>query len=122
MATGLSRETREAVYARDGYSCVRCFRTSGLSVHHRRPRGMGGTSLDDVHHKANLITLHGDGVTGCHGWVESHRTLAYALGYLCPSWEDPEAWPVYRGRGVWQQPGESWTPAQPQPGQSAEPM
>jgi hypothetical protein len=69
---------------------------------------------------ANLIVLDGDGVRGCHGYVESHRAESYRLGYLVPSGEDPAAWPVYRGRGFWQQPGEGWVAAWPQPGQSAD--
>lgn len=81
--------TVELVWIRDNGSCARCCR--GLSrpdrgrswsVHHRRPRGVGGTSLAWVNLPANLVLLCGSGVTGCHGWVESHRGEAIELGWL----------------------------------------
>lgn len=54
-----------------------------FSVHHRQPRGMGGSSLD-VNRASNLLLLCGSGTTGCHGMVESQRVLAYAHGWLVP--------------------------------------
>jgi hypothetical protein len=45
-----------------------------VSVHHRRPRMMGGSRNESTYIKpANLIVLCGSGTTGCHGWVESNR-------------------------------------------------
>lgn len=51
-------------------------------MHHRRPRGMGGTTRVDVHGLAVLVLIHGDGTTGCHWWVEDHRDEARARGFL----------------------------------------
>lgn len=116
MSTALPRGVRQAVYERDEWACIRCFIASALQVHHRHPRKSGGTSRPDIHDPANLITL----CSRCHAHVESRRTQSYRLGLLVPTGEDPAAWPVYRGRGLWQQPGTAWTPAQPQPDQSAE--
>jgi hypothetical protein len=53
-----------------------------VSIHHRRPRGMGGTDRPDVHSLANLMLVCGTGTVGCHGFLESHRTIAEARGYL----------------------------------------
>lgn len=95
--TGPSTETREAVFRRDGDRCVRCgmfVRTWGASIQHRKPRGMGGTKDPSINSAANLIVLCGDGVRGCHGWVESHRDEAHAAGWSLPWWEDPTAVPV----------------------------
>lgn len=55
-----------------------------VSIHHRRPRGMGGTDRPDTNTLANLMLICGDGVRGCHGWLESYRTIAEARGYLVP--------------------------------------
>ena len=81
----------EKVIARDLGACVRCGRhvahlARGIawSIHHRRPRGAGGTVLAWVSAAANLIILCGSGTTGCHGWVESNRKDARAAGYLVP--------------------------------------
>jgi hypothetical protein len=52
------------------------------SRHHRQPRGAGGSALPGQHTLDRLLLLCGDGVVGCHGWVESHRAQAYARGLL----------------------------------------
>lgn len=77
------------VVVRDLGCCVRCGRHVAhlergreWSIHHRRPRGTGGTSLLWVNAAANLVVLCGSGTTGCHGWIESHRTEAKAAGWL----------------------------------------
>lgn len=77
------------IWERDRGRCVRCgesqvfgYRGRSWSVHHRRPRGMGGTSLPWVAEAANGIVLCGDGVSGCHGWVETHRGEAVEAGWL----------------------------------------
>lgn len=77
------------VVARDMSACVRCGRMvthlargRDWSMHHRRPRGAGGTSLAWVNAPANLVVLSGSGTTGCHGWVEVHRAEARGMGWL----------------------------------------
>ena len=81
----------EKVIARDQGKCARCGRhvahlQRGIawSIHHRRPRGIGGTLLAWVMAVANLIILCGSGTTGCHGWVESQRREAREQGFLVP--------------------------------------
>lgn len=57
------------------------------SVHHRQPRGMGGTSDPDVHSLERLLLVCGGrlaGVRGHHGKVEANREWAYERGYLVP--------------------------------------
>lgn len=72
---------------RDGGLCARCGVTlSGLSsLHHRKPRGMGGTKDPRSDDPRNLIHLCGSGTTGCHGHIESHRQQAYETGWLLRS-------------------------------------
>lgn len=55
------------------------------SIHHRRPRASGGTSLEWVNMAANGVILHGNGTQGCHSEVESNRARALALGFLIPA-------------------------------------
>lgn len=99
----LTPKVRETVSERDQWRCTRCgehvqFRT--VSIHHRRPAGSGGSRRPETHLPANLILLCGSGVTGCHGWVESHRTESYELGLLVHQGIDPAGVSVqtYRGR------------------------
>lgn len=63
------------------------------NTHHRRPRQMGGSRDPVVEDPANHLHLCGDGVRGCHGYVESHRAEAYEKGWLVHSWEDPREVP-----------------------------
>lgn len=65
-----------------------------MSVHHRRPRRMGGTTDPAVNTPANLAILCGSGTTGCHGEIESRRTDAYADGWLLHAGQDPVDVPV----------------------------
>ena len=85
------QKVREAVITRDGNRCLRC-RQSILnvpaSVHHRKPRGMGGTSDLRCNDIRNLVLLCGTGTTGCHGWVESNRASAREDGWLIASFDD----------------------------------
>ena len=84
----VTASTFDLVWSRDEGCCVRCgaalvgARGLSWSVHHRRPRSMGGTKLAWVDRPGNLILLCGSGTTGCHGWVESHRAFARGLGFL----------------------------------------
>jgi hypothetical protein len=87
--TGPDFETKEAVRARFWNRCARCGSYGGGNVHHRRPRGRGGSHItqeDDPENYANclsnLLWLCGSGTTGCHGWVESNRTASYEAGWL----------------------------------------
>jgi 5-methylcytosine-specific restriction protein A len=82
------------VYERDFGRCAKCGLLVGgrrgfdFSVHHRRPRGAGGSkNLGWVNLSGNLILLHGSGVIesgklSCHGEIESNRTDSYHDGFL----------------------------------------
>lgn len=82
---------RDLVRERSGGVCERCGRL-GSNMHHRIPRGMGGTKTKDV--ASVLIFLCGSGTTGCHGWVESHRSEAYETGMLVRRGSDPSYVPI----------------------------
>jgi len=102
----VSDETRWAVFARGGYRCERCYGLEGLggvSIHHRRPRMMGGSKKPELHLSANLILLCGSGVTGCHGWVESNRDKAREQGFLIYKVESASEIPFQDKNGKWWQ-------------------
>lgn len=69
------------------------------SFHHRRPRGMGGTTRTDANTPANLLLLCGTGTTGCHGLIEANRADALATGALLPQTVDPTTVPVSLATG-----------------------
>lgn len=89
--TGPDLSTRNMLWVRARGRCELCGRdlTGGhpFSRHHRRPRGMGGTSLEWVNDITNLLLLCGTATTpgGCHQMVESQRLLAVANGWLIPA-------------------------------------
>lgn len=58
---------------------------SRRSLHHRRPRGMGGTRRVEVHSVAALIDTCGHGTIGCHWYAEQNRTWALDRGLLVPN-------------------------------------
>lgn len=73
-----------------------------FDIHHRRNKGMGGTSRDDVDALYNLLALdphiHNGGPRSVHG----RRDWSQARGYLIPKDEDhPELWPVLLFRRAW---------------------
>lgn len=99
MSRGPSRATLDLVWARDGSACFVCGRPlvrggGGYSVHHRRPRGMGGSRDRVTGSAANLVLLCGSGTDGCHGLVESRRAWALGAGLLLRQSGDPRSVPV----------------------------
>jgi 5-methylcytosine-specific restriction protein A len=91
--TGPDFWTRRAVQGRFGGRCARCG-GPGVTVHHRKPRGMGGTRDPAINYPSNLLWLCGNGTTGCHGWIEHNRASARRSGWLVPYGRDPTQVPV----------------------------
>lgn len=94
---------RMLVLERDQHRCVRCGEYGtpfgDYSLHHRRPRGMGGSKRPDTNLPANIVTLCGSGVTGCHGHIESHREEAREMGLLLHQGQHPDTEAVLTHRG-----------------------
>lgn len=80
--TGPDFWTQQVVLARFANRCARCGQYRGGSIHHRKPRRLGGTTDPAINYTSNLLWLCGNGTTGCHGAIESHRTVAYENGWL----------------------------------------
>lgn len=87
---------RTLVYERCGGRCERCGEfASDCQIHHRRPRGMSGTRRPETNYPSNAGML----CEQCHRAVESHRTQAFADGWLVRQSHNPAEIPVLR-RGV----------------------
>lgn len=91
--TGPDPQTVNRVLARDCWRCVRCGESIGgergldYVLHHRRPRGLGGTRRADSSSPVNLLTL----CSPCHAHIESYRGEALRNGWLVPQVTDPAA-------------------------------
>lgn len=130
--TGPTRAQRDAVEDRAMGCCEMCgtplitFSHAGdrtsyrpHSIHHRQPRGMGGTSRPEINSPANLLLVCGTGTTGCHGWIESNRAEAYTNGLLVGAGADPAEVPLLLEGGDWylhdhdggRRPDPRWRPA-----------
>jgi hypothetical protein len=91
--TGPTARVRALVLERDGYACACC----GVSVigkhyslQHRKRRSQGGRS-----DAPNLLTVLGDGTTGCHARIDSRvDPHDEAKGYTVRSHDDPALIPV----------------------------
>lgn len=94
--TGFPPDVRAIILGRAGGRCERCGEPlSDVEVHHRRPRGAGGTRRPETNHACNGGALCGS----CHRITESHRFQAYEEGWLVKQSQDPATIPVLR-RGV----------------------
>lgn len=97
--TGPGEIIRNIVINRALMTCERCGRAvshTACQIHHRRPRGAGGSRNPETNSPANLILLCNE----CHTWVESNRATSYEQGWLVRREHDPAKSPVWlAGRG-----------------------
>lgn len=101
MGTGPTTLVRIAVLARAGDRCELCNQYCSANIHHRRPRGMGGSRSSWMNTAENLLALCGSGTMGCHGYVESNRSRAYESGWLLRSGMFPWETPFVDLSGLW---------------------
>jgi len=96
--TGATPLVRMSVVLRGGGKCEICNQplnsSQFVSLHHRKPRKMGGSKDPTLNEASNLMMICGSGTSGCHGYVESNRELSYANGWLVHSYEEPITKPV----------------------------
>ncbi len=101
-STDIPPMIREAVYIRAAGRCESCGHLvsveTGRHVHHRRPRGMGGSRDTATNRLSNLLCL----CPSCHQLVERHRTDALNAGFLVRKAADPArvAVELWEGRRV----------------------
>lgn len=73
---GFPRPVRDLIEARAGGVCELCGVLPVAQIHHRRPRGMGGTSDPGTNRAANGLAL----CSCCHDVVEGRSVLHPQLG------------------------------------------
>lgn len=91
-----SEKTRRLVLIRAKGRCEIC----GISclngqIHHRRPRGMGGTKRKETGMASNAALLH----PSCHERVERNREEAIERGWLVPQYLESREVPFKRHDG-----------------------
>ena len=95
--TGFPRSVRDIVDRRANGACERCGLASvAYQHHHRRPRGMGGSTAPDTNLVSNALFV----CVPCHNEIEANREDALKYGWLVRQGHDPAGVPVFR-RGEW---------------------
>ncbi len=96
--TGFTPKVRRIVLERSAGMCERDYCGPVAQIHHRAPRGSGGTSLGWINQAANAFGLS----SGCHHRIELRREEALRCGWLVPRNQSRIAAevPVLR-QGVW---------------------
>lgn len=89
--TGPDQDTVDMVLERANHCCERCGRARPEQIHHRKPRGAGGSRDPAINSPSNLLAL----CSQCHVEVESDRTKAYEQGWLVHRENDPAVVPVW---------------------------
>lgn len=89
MARGeFTEKTRNLIRKRADHRCEICgMRMAYGPIHHRQPRGMGGTRSLEKALCSNGVYIHNT----CHLTVESDRSRAILMGWLVPMGYQPES-------------------------------
>lgn len=97
--TGASPRVKAIVAQRSHGQCEKCGKVAASQLHHRRPRGMGGTRRASTNEASALLAL----CEPCHRFIETAaRDLSRSNGWLVRQNSDPLIMPVlYRGRRAW---------------------
>ncbi len=87
-----STKNREIIKNRANGSCEVCGVTLRVyaQIHHRRPRGMGGTKQQVAGSPANGLYVH----QKCHETIERNRSTGLRKGWLVRQGDDPVQVPV----------------------------
>lgn len=81
MADQIPAANRRAVHDRAAGHCERCAMTTTVPhLHHRRPKGLGGSSRADRHAVSNLVQL----CPTCHQQVHANPAMSAEDGWIVP--------------------------------------
>jgi hypothetical protein len=97
--TGFPKSVRELITTRANGACERCgMAAPAYQIHHRRPRGMGGSTSSDTNRASNGLWV----CVSCHSDIEANREDALRFGWLVRQGQSPADVKVLR-RGTWVQ-------------------
>lgn len=87
-------EARRLIEQRAKGFCEYCALPLGRNahLHHRQPRGIGGTSTETAGQACNALRVHPQ----CHAKIEANREEAYRKGWLVRKPLHPATVPVWR--------------------------
>jgi len=85
-----TEKTRATIRERADNRCEICGLNGANQIHHRKPRGMGGTKNVESRSAANGLFVH----LKCHDRIEKNRDEGYRNGWLVHQWEKSEDVPV----------------------------
>jgi len=87
-----TEKTRQVIRERAKNRCELCGTPVGMDaqIHHRKPRGMGGTKDDASRLACNGLFVH----FRCHEKIERNREIALANGWLVRQSGDSQDQPV----------------------------
>jgi len=93
--TGFPKKVRAIIEARAKGICERCqFTNVGLQIHHRRPRGMGGSKDPETNRASNGVLL----CPRCHEMIERFRREFLYSGWLVLQGKHPAETPIWRNK------------------------
>lgn len=95
--TDPSWTTIQKVRERDEYACVLCFVNDALQTHHRRLRGIGGSTWRGINLPSNLITV----CPSCHAYIHANPKWSKQEGLIVSHFSDPAAIPLRVLRHGW---------------------
>ena len=98
-ASAFDEVTRAAAFEANLGKCAGCAKPA-TEVHHRRPRGMGGSSRPEIGDASNAVPLCREH----HHWAEHNREEARRIGWLLEDWQEPDGtpwWASPRGSVRW---------------------
>lgn len=92
MSNGFPKHVRELIIHRALGLCEHCRKPSQqLQIHHRRPRGMGGSKDAKTNTAANGVLV----CDKCHRFIESYRKEHQNIGWLVNQGKNPAEIPIW---------------------------
>lgn len=96
--TGFPKKVRDIIFERANDHCEVCGQDRPQQLHHRRPRGHGGTKRPETNYPSNGLAVS----THCHHTiVEANPELARDRGWKVPQYLNPADVPVLRHGSEW---------------------